>query len=227
MSAQSVALERTTKAIEQRVKYYRRHMMVFVGIALLTLVGMIVWRSFSSALTVVFLIPVCALYLFLDGSVLIQWRLDLLTAWERRELEFAAFAEALRADRGLPRETIQGMLLTLPMVGELGMEQRLSTATRQAVAAASQAAHHAQSDVMLLNAIVSAVAASAIVLSIWTWTAPPLLGLAAFVLLPPARWWARRRRWLRCETEVMSFRQQPGFSESDYARIHLEALAWP
>jgi hypothetical protein len=165
------------------------------------------------------LIPACGAFFCVDARVLNEWRREILTLWIARDIDFTAFAGSLRANPVLPKETISGMLLTLPCADNLVTEQKLLSPTREAIATVSLGMHRSRADALLLQTIASAIVVSALLAARWTAAWNPLCALAAIALVPPVRLWAVRRRRLRSEAEVAVCREQAGFNEADFARV--------
>jgi len=219
VSAYRTAIERTTRVIERRAKYYRNLVVAVVLIGAASAAWALAARAPSALAGVLFLVPACGLFFFADARLLNGWRADVLASWASGELDLAALRQALGAHPGLPQETLDAMLGTLPSAGSLGEEQRILAPTRQAAAAASLTAHRARADSLLLHSAATAIAASALAAALWLRSGAPLLGLAVLVLRLPLAAWMRRRRLAARETEVAACRRRPGFSEADYARL--------
>jgi len=218
-SAYSVAIEQTTRVIERRAKSFRNLVVVVVLIGSASLVWALVTRSPSGLAGWFFIVPACGFYLVADARLLNDWRSELLARWARRELDLAAFRDAIRAHPALPKDTTEAMLATLPLTEGVVSEQRILPPTRHAAASDSGALHHGRADSILLNAAASAIAASAVAASLWTGTWTPLLGLTTLVLRPAVGLGIRRRRRAARQAEVETCRTQAGFSEADYARL--------
>lgn len=219
MSAYRTAIERTTRVIERRAKYYRNLVVAVVLIGAASVAGALAARSLSGLAGVFFLVPACGLFFFADARLLNEWRSDVLASWARGELDLAALRQALRAHPGLPQDTRDAMLGTLPSTGDLAEEQRILAATRQAAAAASLMAHQGRADSLLLHSVASAIAVSALAAALWLRAWTPLLGVAVLALRLPLAGWMRRRRLAAREAELAACRRRPGFSEADYARL--------
>jgi hypothetical protein len=219
MSAYRDAINGTTSLVEQRARYFRNHVVVVA----LSSVAAIVWAlgtsSFIPLAVLLFLLPVSAAFFVADSKLLGRWREELLAAWSRMEIDFAAFSDAIRANPVLPRETTEGMLLTLPSAGLLTAEQKLLPPTRHALAAANIAVHRERADSLLLKAAASAIVIGILLAAIWTSSWTPLSGLAVLVLWPALAAGMRRRRRLRWDLEVDACRKEAGFSEADYSRL--------
>jgi hypothetical protein len=219
MSAYQHAIHQTSKVIERRMRQYRRQVMAIGIVILVSIVGVLILASFAPLLALLLLVPLCGLFLLTDAMTLDAWRSDLLRAWAGGKLDIAAFSSAIRANPILPRAATEGMLATLPWAGDLVDEQRLSSATRQAVAAMTVAAHRAASEVLVLktaaSVFVGCVLITAVVLHRWE----PLLVLLGLVSGPAVAAWLRRRHLARARSEVAACRSSPDFSDADYARL--------
>src|SRR5690349_2787902 len=129
MSAYRVGIELTMRTIERRARYYRNQV---IAVALLILVDAgwaLAARSVLPLLAILLLVPICGLFLGADHRALNDWRSALLEAWSRRDLDFTAFRDAIRAHPALPPDTAEAMLATLPIVGDLAAEHRISAPT--------------------------------------------------------------------------------------------------
>ena len=219
MSAYRTAIERTTRVIERRARYYRNLVVAVVLIGVASVAWALAARTLSGLAGVLFLVPACGLFFFADARLLNQWRSGVLASWASGELDLAAFRSAMRAHPGLPQETRDAMLGTLPSTAELLEEQRILPPTRQAAVAASLMVHGGRADSLLLNTVTTGVAVSALVAALWMRTWTPLVGLAVLGLWPPLASWMRRRRLAAREAELAACRRRPGFSEADYARL--------
>jgi len=119
VSAYQTAINLTTLTIDRRANNYRN---LVVAVVLVSL-GSIGWAIFAPSLSALsgffLLLPVCGLYLFIDGKLLNDWRSRLLEGWVRGEIDFQAFCQAVDAIPTLPKSTLQGMIATLPSAGDL------------------------------------------------------------------------------------------------------------
>jgi hypothetical protein len=219
VSAYRTAIDRTARVIERRARFYRNLVVAVVLIGVASLAVALLARSLAGLAGVLFLVPACGFFVHADARLLNDWRSGVLARWARGELDLAALRPALHAHPGLPRDTLDGMLGTLPSTADLAEEQRILAPSRQAAAAANRAMHQVRSDLLLLDATVSGIAAAGLVGALWLATWMPLLGLIVLVLRLPLGAWTRRRRLAARDADVAACRRQPGFSEPDYARL--------
>jgi hypothetical protein len=219
VSPYRTAIDRTARVIERRATFYRNLVVTVVLIGVASLVVALLARSLGGLAGVLFLVPACGVFFHLDARLLNGWRSQVLERWASGELDLAALRPALHAHPGLPRDTLDAMLATLPSVANLPEEQRISTPSRQAAAAAHRAMHYERSDLLLLDAILSGIAVAAVVGALWMRSWTPLVSLIILLLRPPLDAWMRRRRLAAREADVAACRRQPGFSEPDYERL--------
>jgi hypothetical protein len=211
------AIDLTTRGIECRARYFRNQV---VAVALLMCVSVAVALAARSAvplLGMVLVVPVCGMFLAADHRVLGHWRSELLTAWAMRDLDMAAFRNAIRANPALPRETTEAMLATLPIAGDLTAERLISTPTRRAIAAESLARHRSHADAIGFKAATAGIAGCALLGAFALRRWEPLVSLAGLVLVPIGDKYLIRRRRSELERELAACRAQPDFSETDYA----------
>lgn len=219
VSAYRAAIELTTLVIERRARSYRNLVVAVVLIGIASIGWALAARALSGLAGVLSVVPACGLFFFADARLLNQWRSGVLASWASGELDLAAFRSAVSAHPGLPQETRDAMLGTLPSTADLVEEQRILPPTRQAAAAASLMVHQGRADSLLLNTITSGITVSALVAALWMRTWTPLVGLVVLVLRPPVAVWMRRRRLAAWEAELVACRRRPGFSEADYIRL--------
>jgi hypothetical protein len=213
------AIDLTRHALERRSRYFRNQVVLVVIVSVGAVVWALVARSFSPLVSTLLVVPLCGSFFFADGRVIEDWQSDLLEMWARRELDLAALREAIRANPALPRETTEGMLATLPDTGELFPEQRMSTPTRRAIAAAALAFHRVRLDAIVAKTLVSALIAGALIAAVTIRRWEPLVALASPALLPGIATWRSRRHFKDSEGEVAACRTQPDFSEPEFVRL--------
>jgi hypothetical protein len=218
-SAYRAAIEATTRVIERRARYFRNQVVAVLLLGVASLAWALAARSWLGLAALLFLIPACGAFLVADARRLDDWRSAVLASWVRREIDLAAFRDAICAHPALPKETTNAMLATLPQAGDLASEQRILTPTRRAAASASQAAHRGRVDALVLNVAVSAIATGVVAAALWTHNWTPLLGLTTLALRPLAGAALRRRRLTARATDVAACRRQPEFQEAEYERL--------
>jgi len=171
------------------------------------------------------LIPACGLFFFFDQKLLNDWRSTLFDAWVKKDIDFSSFCEAVSANPILPKNTLQSMLATLPSVGDLMIELRISVSTRESIAAVVTAINACRSDAIALKvagyAIVGGSLLIAAALEMWQ----PLLGIVAIaplILLPK-----RLRLWrLKSVRErMLAAQRQLDFDHKKWAEL-VACLAW-
>jgi len=224
VSAYRTVIDQTTRTIERRARYFRNQVVTVISIAVLVVIAAMVSRSPSALWAFFLLVPACGLFFYADTRALNDWRSELLAAWITRDIDFAAFGKAIRANPTLPTGTMEGMLRTLPSAGDLITEQKVLTPTRRAIAAASLAFHRRRGDALLLNAIVSGIVVGALLSAPWMPAWVPLIGLTLVALLPLISAWRGRWQYASYEAEVAAARGQAGLSDSDYERIRAGLL---
>lgn len=219
MSDYLAIMDATTRALERRTRAFRDGVVATVLIGFASIAWAMLAGSFAALCGLGLLVPLLGCFVLRDLNLLEVWRAELLASWVRRELDFAAFQAALRAHPGLPKETRDSMLATLPCVGELATEQALSVATRQAIACELTHLCRSRTDALSLKAAASVVVAGAVMAVAWTRRWEPLLVLGALALLPCIGAWVRRRRRRRLASELARWRDDTGFNDRDYIRI--------
>ena len=225
MSAYRVAIDQTTKTIDRRARYFR-NLIVTVVVLSLGSIGwsLVTWTilPFSGFLL---LVPSCGFFFVFDHKVLKDWRSHLVDSWVDKRIDFGSLCSAVSDISTLPKDTVQGMLATLPSARDLVVEQGVSSTTREAVAAAVAGIHGCQSDALVLKttatAIVSVLVAIAATRQMWE----PLLGVMAVVLLPILRKWLKRRRIATLKQRTVMARTKVDFSKEKYEHL-VASLEW-
>ncbi len=130
------AIDATNAALAARARSYRTLILVVAaGIG-----GGCLWALFAKSFApLVLLLLVGAsvgTFFWLDALRLNRWRAQLLRPWQRRELDFAALSAAVRAIPGLPADSVDAMLTSLPGARDLEQERQWSVETRSDMATA-------------------------------------------------------------------------------------------
>jgi hypothetical protein len=208
-------MDRTTRVIERRATLFRNLVVVVVAIGLAAFAVAIVARWSAGLAALVFLVPACGYFFYADVVLLNDWRCDVLASWVRRDIDIAAFCQAIRAYPALPRKTTEAMLATLPRTSDIVAERKIGAPTRQAVAATSGAAHRARADALLLATAASVIVAGSVAAAIAVRTWRPLLCLTTLLLYPVFASRVGRRRRTAADAAAEATRHQ-GLSDREY-----------
>lgn len=130
------AIDATTAALSMRARSYRTLILVVAaGIG-----GACLWALFAKSLAPLVLLLLVGVsvgtFFWLDALRLNRWRTQLLRPWQRRELDFAALSTAVRAIPGLPADSVDAMLTSLPRARDLEQERQWGVETRSEMASA-------------------------------------------------------------------------------------------
>lgn len=213
------AIDGLARALERRARGYRR-LIAFVALLPAALVVLALTLHTAAPLAgMLLLVPIAGSFFLTDARLLDRWRSEVLAAWRRAELDLAGLRAAVLAHPLLPRETLEGMMATLPSAGDIVAEQGIPRATRRAVVSAIGAAHRQRADALLLNVVASALVVGAVLAALGLHRRAPLMGLALLGLRPAVSFRLRRRREAVVAVDVAACRREPGFSEADLSRL--------
>jgi hypothetical protein len=202
MSAYKTAIEQTARTIDQRAKNFRNQIVTVVVLTLAPLIWAAVSRSIHPLAGLLLLFPACGVFFLFDARLLNDWRYKLLDVWKNQQIDFAAFRDAVSAAPRLPRNTLEGMLATLPDLGSLSSEQELAAGTREATAAIIEAEYGIKSDALAVKVAGYSVAATSVILAVATGSWLTLVLMTAIVLLVPVRSRLRTMRTKRASATV-------------------------
>jgi hypothetical protein len=186
----------------------------------------VTWR-FSPLAWLLLIFPAYGLFFFLDAKLLNDWRSRLLQAWVKKEVELRGFGAAVSAIPTLPKRTLQRMLATLPSVGDLPTEQRISSSIREATAGLTTMMHACESDAMALKAIAFAIATGSLITAAIIGMWQPILGITVLALFPFIRKRLRRRRLKVLRQKTAALRVKPDFSNAKYAELVVNLRGQP
>jgi hypothetical protein len=185
--------------------------------------GSLAWaaviRTFPPLAALLLLLPLCGLFFFLDGKLLDEWRSHLLEAWVKKDIDFRAFSNAVNALPGLPKDTLGSMLATLPSASDLVEEQRVTSSTREGIAAAVTGVHAFQSDAVGLKVAAAAIVSFAAIVALGSRASEPLLGGLAAFLLPIVGEWLKSRRIRAVKSRTLAARTKPDFNREKYEEL--------
>ena len=222
MSAYRIAIDLTTQTIDKRAKYYRNLIVAVVFTSLASIGGALVSWSLLSLLGVFLLFPICGLFFFIDAKLLNQWRSQLFQHWVKKEIDFCSFCDTVNTISILPKNTLQGMLVTLPITGDIIAEQAISSSTREAMAASIAVNHANRSDAIALKVTGFAMVVCSLILALSLRIWQPLLGITVISIFPLLQEWTRRRRLRKSLKKVLLAQQKPDFNQEKYAQFVAE-----
>jgi hypothetical protein len=225
MSDYRLALDCTAQALHERARSFRYLIVAFVATGLFSIGAAIALFSLKPASALLLLAPLFHAFLWRDRVILRRWRRHLGVAWAARRIDYAALVQALAANPSLPQSTVQGMLGTLPAVGDLRTEQAVSTSTREAIV--ETVAVRDDGDVAALAAwtLALAVGSVAVVVAVLGGEWNPLLGLVVVPSMLALPTWFRRRRLRLAEIRLGRLHASPGSDRLQYREM-LGTLAW-
>jgi len=219
LSPYRLTIDRTTKAIGDRARNFRN---LVVSVSALA-IGSILWaaltRTPSPLTNLLLVLPVCGSFFVLDARLLNVWRASLFEAWVGKDIDFHAFREAANSIPNLPKDTLQGMLETLPPVKDLVSEQRISPGTRAAIAAATENNYVLQSDTIILKTVTAFLASVSVIVAVNMRSPRPLSASISLLLLPPAWYWLRRKRAQSLRKQIDAAMARPDFNREKYAEM--------
>ena len=225
MSAYRTAIDQTARTIERRARYFRNQVVIVVTISALVVIAAMVSWSPSALWGFFLLVPACGLFFYADNRALNEWRFQQLAAWNMRDIDFAAFRESICANPALPKATTVGMLMTLPSVGDIASEQRISSNTREAIAAVITALYACRSDVLAFKVASYVVVTGSVIAAAGLETWHPLLGIFAVMPLPVLLKWARVCRLRNTCRNTLAVHGRPDFDPGQY-RESVDLLDW-
>jgi len=219
LSTYRLAIDQTTQTIDRRSKHFRNLIVAvtFVGLGS-TLWAGIAW-SWLPLTGIFLLVPFCGLYLFIDGKLLDHWRQELFSVWEKGEIDFQALHDAVISISTLPKDSVLGMLDTLPSAGDLVAEQGISTSTRKAVAAVVTTINTCRSDAIALTAAGYTITGCVIIAAIAFWQWQPLLGLFVVGLPLLLQKWIRAKRLKSARERLRAAQNVSDFSLEKFMNI--------
>ena len=222
MSAYRIAIDLTTQTIDKRAKYYRNLIVAVVFTSLASIGGALVSWSLLSLSGVFLLFPICGLFFFIDAKLLNQWRSQLFQHWVKKDIDFCSFCDAVNAISILPKNTLQGMLVTLPITGDIIAEQAISSSTREAMAASIAADHINQSDALAFKVTGFAMVVGSLILALALRIWLPLLGITVISIFPSLQKWTRGWRLRKSSEKVLLAQQKTDFNQEKYAQFVAE-----
>lgn len=222
MSPYRIAIDLTTQTIDNRAKYYRNLVVAVVLTSLASMGWALVSWSLSPLSGLFLIFPICGLFFFIDAKLLNEWRDQLFQSWVKKDIDFCGLCDAVNAISILPKDTLQGMLATLPVAGNISAEQAFSSSTREAIAASIEMNYVNQTDAMAFKVTGFAVVVGALILTIAIHIWQPLLMVVFVTLLPFLQ--SRTKQWrLKISKErVLSARKQPDFNQEIYMQFDAE-----
>jgi len=225
MAGYRLLLDDTANTLIRRARGFRNLVVAVVLVAFGAVAGAVALLSLRPLVILSLLGPAYVVFLWHDNRVLADWRRSLADAWQRREIDFSAFRQALGANQALPSATVQGMLATLPLARDLTVEQGWSAGTRAAIAQALEVrdSGHTESLAGRGAGVTSVTLAMVFAILFRTWL--PLFGCALVPVLILLCAWSRRRRMSRAVTRIAGL-LQVGDCAIDQYREGLAALDW-
>jgi hypothetical protein len=226
MSSYRISIDQTTQTIDRRSKYYRNLIVTVTFVGLGTISLAVIVRSWLPLVGTLLLVPLCGLYLLIDGQLLNHWRNKLMLGWEKGDIDFNAFHQALMAISTLPQNTVKSMLATLPVSGDLVAEQGVSSSTRTAIAAIVYMIHTCRSDLIVLKTAAYTIAGGAVAIAAAFWMWQPLLGLLPLGLIGVLQKGIKTRRLKSAKATIVAVQQQPDFNLDKFREI-IGKIDWP
>src|SRR5262249_947353 len=152
---------------------FRNLVVTVAALSIISIIYAAVARSFRPLAGFLLLFPACGNSFVLDGIIFCNWQFRILEAWVKKDLDFAAFSQAVKAIPEMPEETLGAMLATLPSAGHLASEQKISSSTRQVIAAAATTIYISYRDSVVLKTAGAAIASGSVLTAIafHTWMA--------------------------------------------------------
>ena len=225
MSKYRIAIDLTTKTIDKRAKYFRNLIMTFIFIIAGSILLVIITKQYYVSFILLFLIPTCGLFFFYDNKLINQWRSQLFQSWIKKEVDIKNFCEAVNSISILPKQTLKGMLATLPPSDDIIKELRMGSATREAISIAIMAIHKYRTDLIALKTFYSAIATTALVTTLMFANWYPLLGFALIPTYPLLQRWLKHKRLRSASKQIAAMQSAEEFDHQAYLEL-VTAFDW-
>ncbi len=222
MSAYRTAIDLTTQTIDKRSRFYRNLIIAVVLTSLTSISWAVVIWSLLPLSGFFLLFPICGLFFIIDVRVLNQWRIQLLQSWIRKDIDFRNFYDAINSISILPKNTLQGMLTTVPIATDIIEEQTISSSTREAIAASTMVSYINQSDAMTIKVTGYIVVVCSLILSITLNIWQLLLMIFFVTLLPFLQKKTEQWRLKKSKAKVLAAQKQADFNQEIYLKYIID-----
>ena len=189
------AIQFTTTLIDARSARFKRLVIGFVSVGLVSLLLALILGSGLPLFGILFLPLLVGEFLRADTLLVNQWREYIMTLWAREQIDLPVMIETIRVVPGMPDKTLEGLLGSLPRMDSPNLS--VPAALRQALLLTQQALDHLQVQRVILTTALYSIGLLSLVVALVVGSGLPLLGL---VIIPfiwvCARWRIGRR--LRC-----------------------------
>lgn len=132
------AIAFTVDAIHARA-YAARLSTVALALVFVIVVPLSIYALGWRGLVAVFwIVPLAGAFFLADSILLSRWQKRLLASWSAGRIDFFALISALRAQSMLPKDTLEGMIASLPSAPDLVVEQAQVAEIRERIASLVQ-----------------------------------------------------------------------------------------
>jgi hypothetical protein len=215
------AFDATVQAIHDRAVRYRS-LALGVGLALIAApIAAALARAWAPLLLLLALLPACTLFFVLDMRRLTRWQQQVLRLWAGQRVELSIFRESMRMKPGLPPQTLESMLDTLPRLEPADATTLNSAEAREAVRRLVECLQRYRERRLLILTLTQATVLVAAALALVQGSPVPLLLLLLTPLVIGAGYALNRRSALACGEAI----RQPLRDEGQRGALR-HALGW-
>jgi hypothetical protein len=199
-SCYRTAIQFTTTLIDARSARFKRLVIGFVSVGLVSLLLALILGSGLPLLGLLFLPPLVGGFLCADTLLVNQWREHIMTLWAREQIDLPVVVETIRVVPGMPDKTLAGLLGSLPRMDSPDLS--VPAALRQALLLTQQALDHFQVQHVLLTTALYSIGLLSFVVALVAGSGLPLLGLVFIPFIWVCAWWLIGRRFQRGRKDV-------------------------
>jgi hypothetical protein len=194
------AIQFTTTLIDARSARFKRLMIGFVSVGLVSLLLALILGSGLPLLGLLFLPPLVGDFLCADTLLVNQWREHIMTLWAREHIDLPLMVETIRVVPGMPDKTLEGLLGSLPKMDSPDLS--VPATLRQALLLTQQALDHLQVQRVLLTTALYSIGLMSLVVALVAGSGLPLLGLVFIPFIWVCARWLIGRRLYRSRKDI-------------------------
>lgn len=211
------AIQFTTTLIDARSARFKRLVIGFVSVGLVSLLLALILDSGLPLLGILFLPLLVGDFLCADTLLVNQWREYIMTLWAREHIDLPIMVETIRVVPGMPDKTLEGLLGSLPKMDSPNLS--VPATLRQALLLTQQALDHLQVQRVLLTTALYSIGLLSLVIALLAGSGLPLLGLVLIPFVWVCARWLSGRRFQRSTKDVDRLFAGKSMDADNYVRL--------